>query len=242
MAAHKGSRPPQGRLRHLGMARRSSATTTIALADLRAKGVIASGVIAGRTSSRRYPSSQEFGARALGRRTSTGLPVHTAVHSEGRPDSPARSRCSSEIGETRGGVREKNDKMKSKGGSSGDSKPHLRAGPEAEAYALASGEDAEVLYFSFRRSGASKTTDEVFLGSRTLHMLPLAVSMLASIMSGSGVIGFVAHFYAYGLHNMWTQATLVLILPVIVYVFIPVIYNLRVTSVFQALLLSEVVT
>ncbi|KAG0419054.1 hypothetical protein HPB47_004401 [Ixodes persulcatus] len=40
-------------------------------ADLRAKGVIASGVIAGRTSSRRYPSSQEFGARALGRRTST---------------------------------------------------------------------------------------------------------------------------------------------------------------------------
>ncbi|KAG0425026.1 hypothetical protein HPB47_027783 [Ixodes persulcatus] len=56
-------------------------------ADLRAKGVIASGVIAGRTSSRRYPSPQEFGARALGSRTSTGLPDHTAVHSEGRPDS-----------------------------------------------------------------------------------------------------------------------------------------------------------
>ncbi|KAG0436811.1 hypothetical protein HPB47_017746 [Ixodes persulcatus] len=76
-------------------------------ADLRAKGVIASGVIDGRTSSRRYPSSQEFGARALGRRTSTGLSDHTAVHSEGRPDSlfgaislvrPKR--------ETRGGVRE----------------------------------------------------------------------------------------------------------------------------------------
>ncbi|KAG0418863.1 hypothetical protein HPB47_004515 [Ixodes persulcatus] len=60
-------------------------------AELGAKGVIASGVIAGRTSSRRYPSSQEFGARALGRRTSTesnpGLPDHTAVHSEGRHDS-----------------------------------------------------------------------------------------------------------------------------------------------------------
>ncbi|KAG0416505.1 hypothetical protein HPB47_006351 [Ixodes persulcatus] len=98
----------------------------LAPADLRARGVIASGVIAGRTSSRRYPSSQEFGARALGRRTSTGsadadcqsqgnhergviagrtssrrvstrcpefnpgLPDHTAVHSEGRLDSPWR--------------------------------------------------------------------------------------------------------------------------------------------------------
>ncbi|KAG0429924.1 hypothetical protein HPB47_023165, partial [Ixodes persulcatus] len=33
---------------------------------------------------------EEFGARALGRRTSTGLPDHTAVHSEGRPDSLSR--------------------------------------------------------------------------------------------------------------------------------------------------------
>lgn len=37
-----------------------------------------------------------------------------------------------------------NDKMKSKGGSSGDSEARLRAGAEAEASALASGEDAEV--------------------------------------------------------------------------------------------------
>ncbi|CAN8011132.1 unnamed protein product [Ixodes pacificus] len=36
-----------------------------------------------------------------------------------------------------------NDKMKSKGGSSGDSEPHLRASAEAEASALASGENAE---------------------------------------------------------------------------------------------------
>ncbi|KAG0413873.1 hypothetical protein HPB47_008968 [Ixodes persulcatus] len=69
-------------------------------ADLRAKGAIASGVIAGRTSSRRYPSSQEFGARALDRRTSTGLPDHTAVHSEGRPASlsPAQSPWSARNG------------------------------------------------------------------------------------------------------------------------------------------------
>ncbi|KAG0424581.1 hypothetical protein HPB47_028207 [Ixodes persulcatus] len=76
-------------------------------ADLRAKGVIASGVIAGRTSSRRYPSSREFGARPLGRRTSAGLPDHTAVHSEGRPDSPSRAvSLVRPKQETRGGVRE----------------------------------------------------------------------------------------------------------------------------------------
>ncbi|KAG0443139.1 hypothetical protein HPB47_015250 [Ixodes persulcatus] len=53
-------------------------------ADLRAKGVIASGVIAGRTSSRRYPSSQEFGARALGSRTSTGS-ADVDCQSQGNP-------------------------------------------------------------------------------------------------------------------------------------------------------------
>ncbi|KAG0443138.1 hypothetical protein HPB47_015249 [Ixodes persulcatus] len=83
------------------------ANVPAAPADLRAKGVIASGVIAGRSSSRRYPSSQEFGARALGSRTSTGLPDHTALHSEGRPDSPLCAICLVRPKrETRGGVRE----------------------------------------------------------------------------------------------------------------------------------------
>ncbi|KAM7305005.1 putative sodium-dependent multivitamin transporter [Ixodes scapularis] len=91
------------------------------------------------------------------------------------------------------------------------------------------------LYFSFVKTGPRKTTYEVFFASRTIHIFPLAVSMLASVMSGSGVIGFVAHYYAYGLHNVWTELTLIIILPIIVCVFIPVVYNLRVTSVFQYL-------
>ncbi|KAG0428493.1 hypothetical protein HPB47_024516 [Ixodes persulcatus] len=77
-------------LRFIPLGKARNGNVPAAPADLRAEGVIASGVIAGRTSSRRYPPSQEFGARALGSRTSTGLPDHTAVHSEGRPDSPLR--------------------------------------------------------------------------------------------------------------------------------------------------------
>ncbi|KAG0415878.1 hypothetical protein HPB47_006942 [Ixodes persulcatus] len=56
--------------------------TDQAPADLRAKGVYASGVIAGRTSSRRDSTSCP--------ESNPGLPDHTAVHSEGRPHSPSR--------------------------------------------------------------------------------------------------------------------------------------------------------
>ncbi|CAN7948615.1 unnamed protein product [Ixodes pacificus] len=91
------------------------------------------------------------------------------------------------------------------------------------------------LVFSFKRTGRL-TIEEMFLGSRTLRVVPLALSALASIMSSTGIIAMSAHFYAYGLHMGWTTSVAVLLLiPVTVHVIVPVLYRLKITSVFEYL-------
>ncbi|XP_077541844.1 sodium-coupled monocarboxylate transporter 1-like isoform X3 [Haemaphysalis longicornis] len=95
------------------------------------------------------------------------------------------------------------------------------------------------LYFSFRRApvrtGTVSTEAEVFLGSRTLRVLPLAASSVASLLSSTGLIAFPAHFYAYGMHMVWTCPTSLLYLPLATHVVIPVLYKLDVTSIFEYL-------
>ncbi|KAH6924818.1 hypothetical protein HPB50_025545 [Hyalomma asiaticum] len=90
------------------------------------------------------------------------------------------------------------------------------------------------LYFSFRRKARqAKTTAEVFLGSRALRALPLAASAVATVVSSAGVIGFSGHFYAYGFHLIWHTLAAVAVAPVAAYLFLPVMYGLRITSVFE---------
>ncbi|KAH7939352.1 hypothetical protein HPB52_011382 [Rhipicephalus sanguineus] len=90
------------------------------------------------------------------------------------------------------------------------------------------------LYFSLRRKARlAKTTAEVFLGSRALRALPLAASAVATILSSAGLVGFAGHFYAYGFHLIWHSLAAVATAPVAVYIFLPVMYGLRITSVFE---------
>ncbi|KAK8777064.1 hypothetical protein V5799_029595 [Amblyomma americanum] len=93
------------------------------------------------------------------------------------------------------------------------------------------------LRFSFRRgtSAPDSTAGEVFLGSRTLRSLPLALSVVASMVSSTGLIGFTAHLYAFGFHILWTLVPLVAVLPLATELVVPVFYTLRITSVFQYL-------
>ncbi|KAL3242794.1 hypothetical protein MRX96_020960 [Rhipicephalus microplus] len=51
------------------------------------------------------------------------------------------------------------------------------------------------------RSGSM--ADEEFLGGRSMGMLPLALSVLASMVTATGLLGFTSHFYAYGMHLLW---------------------------------------
>ncbi|KAH6943385.1 hypothetical protein HPB50_020882 [Hyalomma asiaticum] len=93
------------------------------------------------------------------------------------------------------------------------------------------------IYFSFtkqwRHTASASAVLEVFLGSRTLMMLPLATSTVASIVSSAGLVVIPAHYYAYGWHLMWVCLTALFLLPLATHVFVPVIYGLEITSIFQ---------
>ncbi|KAH7937515.1 hypothetical protein HPB49_012811 [Dermacentor silvarum] len=77
---------------------------------------------------------------------------------------------------------------------------------------------------------------EIFLGSRALKILPLAASSAASLFSPTGLIGFTAHYYAYGWHLIWTVTGPILCLPLATHVFVPVLYRLGITSIFEILM------
>ncbi|KAL1437142.1 hypothetical protein MTO96_049130 [Rhipicephalus appendiculatus] len=91
------------------------------------------------------------------------------------------------------------------------------------------------LYFSFGRRSRDGGTSEAFLGDRSLGTLPLSLSVLASLVTAVGVVGLTAHFYRYGLHLLWGSLTVFCLVPFIARVVVPVIYRLRVTSVFEYL-------
>ncbi|XP_049272425.1 sodium-dependent multivitamin transporter-like [Rhipicephalus sanguineus] len=93
------------------------------------------------------------------------------------------------------------------------------------------------MYFSLRKRTlpvqSTSVKLEMFLGSRALKILPLAASSAASLFSSTGLVGFSAHYYAYGWHLIWAFVGPFLCLPIATHVFIPVLYRLRITSIFE---------
>ncbi|KAH7966520.1 hypothetical protein HPB49_017174 [Dermacentor silvarum] len=75
--------------------------------------------------------------------------------------------------------------------------------------------------------------DEEFLGGRSIGMLPLALSVLASMVTATGLVGLTSHFYAYGMHMLWGSIPVLVLLPFIANVVIPLVRRLGVTSVYQ---------
>lgn len=98
---------------------------------------------------------------------------------------------------------------------------------------------AQGLYVACRRRRGHDVGHETFLGGRSLGVLPLAVSVLASTGSPLGLVAMTAHFYAYGLHTAWTMLLTVCAVPLVVFFVVPGYYRLGVTSIFQASAASE---
>ncbi|XP_070389764.1 sodium-coupled monocarboxylate transporter 1-like isoform X4 [Dermacentor albipictus] len=100
------------------------------------------------------------------------------------------------------------------------------------------------LYFSFARrrcqeSSSDRSTaaaeQEVFLGGRSLPAFALAVSVVASVATAVTVVGFVAHYYAYGFHVIWPVAGIPFAAIFSAIGMVPLLYHLRVASIFQYL-------
>ncbi|KAL3223411.1 hypothetical protein MRX96_027583 [Rhipicephalus microplus] len=99
------------------------------------------------------------------------------------------------------------------------------------------------LYFSLSRrqregghaeDGGNATVDvDAFLGGRRLPFCALAVSLVASIVTGLNVVAFIGHFYAHGFHLAWSVGPIPLAMILTSTTLVPLLYDMRVVSVFQ---------
>ena len=77
------------------------------------------------------------------------------------------------------------------------------------------------------------TTEEYFLAGRSMHPFPVAMSLMSSFVSAITLTGTPTEVYVNSTMYGWLSVVMVITAIGAGHIFIPVFYNLGVTSVFQ---------
>jgi len=77
------------------------------------------------------------------------------------------------------------------------------------------------------------STSEFLMAGRSMSVLPVALSLLASFMSAILLLGTPAEIAIYGTQYWMVCISYLFVIPIAAYVFIPVFYRLELTSVFE---------
>lgn len=91
------------------------------------------------------------------------------------------------------------------------------------------------IYFGFFEGKKNKTTEEYLLGGRRMKVFPIAVSLIASQLSGVSIMSVPAEMYSYGAQYWIIAPTMIVIVMIINYIFVPVFYNNQITNCYQYL-------
>ncbi|KAI0221244.1 Sodium-coupled monocarboxylate transporter 1 [Lamellibrachia satsuma] len=83
--------------------------------------------------------------------------------------------------------------------------------------------------------GKQNTTKEFLMADRHMGVLPVSLSLLATFMSAIAVLGTPAEMYVFGTQYWMVWIGYVIMIPLAAYFFLPVFYNLKLTSVFEYL-------
>jgi len=83
------------------------------------------------------------------------------------------------------------------------------------------------------RGNKQSSTAEFLMAGRSMSVLPVALSLLASFMSGITLLGTPAEVAQSGTQYWMIFASYFIVIPLAAYVFIPVFYRLELTSVFE---------
>ena len=78
-----------------------------------------------------------------------------------------------------------------------------------------------------------ETTEDYLLGGRSMGVLPVAFSLMASFLSAITLIGVPAEVYMNSIDFVWINLSYILATPIAAYLYLPVFYRLRVTSVYE---------
>ncbi|XP_055541955.1 sodium-coupled monocarboxylate transporter 2-like [Wyeomyia smithii] len=91
------------------------------------------------------------------------------------------------------------------------------------------------VYFGFFQGKKQQTTEDYLLGGRQMRTFPIAVSLIASQLSGVSIMSVPAEMYSYGAQYWIIAPTMLFIVLIINYVFVPVFYNNQIVNCYQYL-------
>ncbi|XP_041828388.1 solute carrier family 5 member 6 [Melanotaenia boesemani] len=90
------------------------------------------------------------------------------------------------------------------------------------------------LYYALS-GGRQRTTQEFLMADRSMHCLPVSLSLIASFQSAVAIIGVPAEIYTHGTQYWFIGCAYFLGLVIPAHVFIPVLYRLHLSSAYQYL-------
>ncbi|VVC39888.1 Sodium/solute symporter [Cinara cedri] len=90
------------------------------------------------------------------------------------------------------------------------------------------------LYFGCVKSDGN-TVNEYLLGGKNMAVFPIVMSLIASHISGIMIIGVPTEVYCYGTSFLLGGAVDIVLVTIIFYIYLPVFYELQLTSVYEYL-------
>lgn len=91
------------------------------------------------------------------------------------------------------------------------------------------------VYFGFISKKKQNNTKEYLLGGKKMNFFPIAASLIASHVSGITLLSIPAEMYAYGTQYSIMIVSAVIVGFALIHVYLPVFYELQLTSSFQYL-------
>jgi Na+/pantothenate symporter len=84
--------------------------------------------------------------------------------------------------------------------------------------------------------GRQRTTNEYLLADKKMSVFPVSFSLMASFMSAITLLGVTAENYLFGTQFVAINLSYIIGTPIAAFIFLPVFYELKVTSVYQVLI------
>lgn len=81
--------------------------------------------------------------------------------------------------------------------------------------------------------GKQKTTREFLMADRSMSVLPVTLSLLASFMSAITLLGTPAEIYVYGTQYWMMWLGYCIMIPLCAHVYHPIFFRLKLTSMFE---------
>lgn len=91
------------------------------------------------------------------------------------------------------------------------------------------------VYFGFIKKKPKKADDatDYLVGGRQMKVFPIAMSLIATFISGISLLGTPTEIYVYGIQYMYVIGGVITMGFIMMYVYLPVFHDLKLTSTYE---------